>query len=181
VSQATWAVVRAAVPLLKQLAGGKLQVTSCMAAPELCCALACLCGRSSPCGRAFATHIFKECALYTVPFGCRAYAAQRRESSTLLDMPLLTASGTVNRVPWAMPPTDRQSLCCRRCALGQTPEVRGHEDGRGAGPAAESAPALRIAGALESALPAHPPIVLAQDQQRVCAAGRHRAPPVAPR
>lgn len=59
--QATWAVVRAAVPLLKQLAGGKLPEASLGAAPELCHALSRLCCRTSPCGRAFAGHIFKEC------------------------------------------------------------------------------------------------------------------------
>lgn len=60
--QATWAVVKAAVPLLKQLAGGKLHAASPAVAPELCRALSCLCCRTSPCGRAFAGHIFKECA-----------------------------------------------------------------------------------------------------------------------
>ncbi|BDA48480.1 hypothetical protein COCOBI_12-1590 [Coccomyxa sp. Obi] len=62
--QATWAVVRAAVPLLKQLAGGKLHAASPAVAPELCRALSCLCCRTSPCGRAFAGHIFKECAAH---------------------------------------------------------------------------------------------------------------------
>ncbi|KAK9917870.1 hypothetical protein WJX75_009092 [Coccomyxa subellipsoidea] len=62
--QATWAVVRAAVPLLKQLAGGKLPEASLGAAPELCHALSRLCCRTSPCGRAFAGHIFKECAAH---------------------------------------------------------------------------------------------------------------------
>ena len=65
--QATWAVVRAAVPLLKQLAGGKLQAASPAVAPELCRALACLCCRTSPCGRAFAGHIFKECTPDLLP------------------------------------------------------------------------------------------------------------------
>lgn len=65
--QATWAVVRAAVPLLKQLAGGKLHAASAAVAPELCRALSCLCCRTSPCGRAFAGHIFKECALDLLP------------------------------------------------------------------------------------------------------------------
>lgn len=56
------------MPLLKQLAGGKLEVASPMAAPELCCAMACLCGRNTPCGRAFATHVFKECRFFYMFF-----------------------------------------------------------------------------------------------------------------
>lgn len=65
--QAMWAVVRAAVPLLKQLTSGKLPEAPAAAAPELCRALSCLCCRTSPCGRTFAGHIFKECALRIHP------------------------------------------------------------------------------------------------------------------
>ena len=61
-AQATWAFVRAAVPLLKQAVGGKLEQSSQQVAPQLCCALARLCAQSTQGGRAFAAHIFKECA-----------------------------------------------------------------------------------------------------------------------
>ena len=59
--QATWAFVRAAVPLLKQVVGGKVELACQQVAPELCCALARLCGQTTQGGRAFAAHIFKEC------------------------------------------------------------------------------------------------------------------------
>ena len=59
--QATWAFVRAAVPLLKQVVGGKVELASQQVAPQLCCALARLCGQSTQGGRAFSAHIFKEC------------------------------------------------------------------------------------------------------------------------
>ena len=59
--QATWAVVRAVVPLLKQLVGGKVSPASPLSAPLLCDALSRLCGRATQGGRAFAGHIFKEC------------------------------------------------------------------------------------------------------------------------
>ena len=60
-AQATWAFVRAAVPLLKQAVGGKLEQSSQQVAPQLCAALARLCAQSTQGGRAFAAHIFKEC------------------------------------------------------------------------------------------------------------------------
>ena len=59
--QATWAFVRAAVPLLKQVVGGKVELASQQVAPQLCCALARLCGQATQGGRAFAAHVFKEC------------------------------------------------------------------------------------------------------------------------
>lgn len=59
--QATWAVVRAAVPLLKQVVGGKLEAAPPALAPGICAALARLAGRSAQGGRTFAGHIFKEC------------------------------------------------------------------------------------------------------------------------
>ncbi len=62
-AQATWAFIRAAVPLLKQAVGGKLEQSSQQVAPQLCCALARLCAQSTQGGRAFAAHIFKECTL----------------------------------------------------------------------------------------------------------------------
>ena len=59
--QATWAFVRAAVPLLKQVVGGRVELASQQVAPQLCCALARLCGQTTQGGRAFAAHVFKEC------------------------------------------------------------------------------------------------------------------------
>ena len=53
--------MRAAVPLLKQAVGGRLEQSSQQVAPQLCCALARLCAQSTQGGRAFAAHIFKEC------------------------------------------------------------------------------------------------------------------------
>lgn len=53
--------MRAAVPLLKQVVGGKVELACQQVAPELCCALARLCGQTTQGGRAFAAHIFKEC------------------------------------------------------------------------------------------------------------------------
>ena len=56
--------MRAAVPLLKQLVGGKLGDAGCSdaVAPRICAALARLAARHSQGGRTFAGHIFKECA-----------------------------------------------------------------------------------------------------------------------
>ena len=62
--QATWAFVRAAVPLLKQVVGGRVELASQQVAPQLCCALARLCGQTTQGGRAFAAHIFKECRVH---------------------------------------------------------------------------------------------------------------------
>ena len=38
-----------------------MELASEQVAPQLCCALARLCGQATQGGRAFATHIFKEC------------------------------------------------------------------------------------------------------------------------
>ena len=61
--QAGWAVVRAAVPLLKAMVGGKLTLAEPAAAAWVCSALARVCGRGSQAARAYAVFVFKEGAL----------------------------------------------------------------------------------------------------------------------
>ena len=60
--------MRAAVPLLKAMVGGKLAPAEPEAAAWVCSALARVCGRGSQAARAYAVFVFKEGAL-----GLRGY------------------------------------------------------------------------------------------------------------
>ena len=95
-AQAGWAAVRAAVPLLKALVGGKLAPAEPEAAAWVCSALARVCGRGSEAARAYAVFVFKEGAL---PPSLRSHS-----------MPL--------RRPWLVPNPERRAQNLREgCAV----------------------------------------------------------------